>query len=481
MYLVTPSGEVLLKSESTRRRMIRLLVECIRDALSRRGLSLLEARVDGARLLLWCSGEPLRVLAALSRVFGVQYAASTVSVEFKSLDQLAEIVERYYSSVVSGKKFAVRVHRHGSHNFTSLDAARVIGAKLKPYSSGVDLENPDVEVFVEIRGWRAYLYTSSERVKGPSGLPLGSEGTALVLFSGGIDSPVAAWMTAKRGVRVDFLHAVVSSPASIYYSLRVAKRLALEWLHAYNPKLIIVDVAKLVYEATRRLPRRLWMLVFKKLLYSVGDYIASTRGYDAIVTGESIGQTSSQTLANLAVLHRVVATLKPIIRPLAGMDKLEIEEQARRIGVYEEASKTPEYSALARRGATPRASLSDAKILEEVKPVKPRILAELNLLEDDWSRVLEVMPLELDYVPADALIVGIEEAKNVETPTPRPVVIVYTSGDERREALNTVKQLRSKGVNAYLYHAESLREAERARIRIEPGEGVPQPRCCSSP
>ena len=472
VYMVTPSGEILLKSPPTRKAMVKRLVEAISDSLRRAGLTLRAYRVNGARLLLECEGPVNIVLYRLSRVFGVQYASAALEHEFKSLDELASIVEKYYSQAVRGRRFAVRVHRHGRHDFTSLDVARIVGARLKPYSSGVDLENPDVEVFVEVRGWRAYTYTDSERVQGPGGLPPGSEGRGLVLFSGGLDSPVAAWYTAKRGVIVDFLHAIVSSPASLYYALKVAKRLAMDWLNGYEPYMIVVDLTKPVRDLMSRLPRRLWMLGFKKILYSVADSIASSKGYDVLVTGESIGQTSSQTIANIKALHEVTQTSRPIIRPLAGMAKLEIEEIARRIGVYEEASKTIEYSALARRGATPRASTSDIELLRGFNAGGERILLNVNLLRDEWSSVLMKLPLEIDYVPADAAIISASGAKELREASPKPVLVTYANDAERGDVVELVKRLRGKGVHAYAYYAPDPKAVENARIRIEPGERV---------
>ncbi len=481
VYLVTPSGEILLKSDATRRRMLRLLVDAIRDALERRGLSLSGVRIDGARLLLGSPSPPRDVLHAVSRVFGVQYVASTLATTFGSLEELASKVAEGFSELVKGRRFAVRVHRYGRHDFTSLDVARVVGAALKPYSAGVDLEEPEVEVYVEVRGSTAYVYTGGDKVKGPGGLPPGSEGSCLALFSGGLDSPVAAWFTARRGVRVDLLHAVVSSPASLYYALRVGRLLAREWLHGYKPRMIVIDVASMLSSLLLRLPKRLWMLAFKKILYQQADMVATGRGYDSLATGESLGQTSSQTLHNLAVLHRAASTRLPVLRPLLGLDKLDIEEHARSIGVYEEASKTPEYSALVRRGATPRAGPRDEEELRRLQVPPPRVLVEVDLLEDDWRTVLEKLPLELCYVPPDAQVYSVASLPKLPPveeldpdqfagkPTP---VLVVTPKSEEEQARRLVEELRRRHVHAYMMAVEkpSPEAIEQLRIRIEPGE-----------
>ena len=137
-------------------------------------------------------------------MFGVKSVSPTYLVRFSNLDEVADAAARLWGDVVRGRRFAVRVHRWGIHNFTSLDAAAKIGAALVSAGGKVDLERPEVELYVEIRGRRAFLYT--EVLKGPGGLPLGSEGKVLALVSGGIDSPVAAWMMMCRGAHVDVFY-----------------------------------------------------------------------------------------------------------------------------------------------------------------------------------------------------------------------------------------------------------------------------------
>jgi len=163
----------------------------------------------------------------------------------------------------------VRVKRSGQHKFTSLDVARKVGELLKPYSAGVDLENPEVTVELEVRGSVAYLYTRT--IRGPGGLPVGVEGKALVLFSGGFDSPVAAWFTAKRGVKVDFLHYYMGSTLSTYYAFQVAKELAFKWLYGYQPVFILVDFTDIISEISRKVEWSYRQVVLRAVMYSVAE------------------------------------------------------------------------------------------------------------------------------------------------------------------------------------------------------------------
>jgi len=353
LFLAALAGEIPLKSRRTRPRFEERLVSNVLSALRREGFGDARAWISGARLFVEAGEGAERVIA---RVFGVYRVARVrCSSEFTSLKELAGLVESCAREWVRGKRFAVRVHRVGDQGFTSIDAAREAGALLKPYSAGVDLENPEVTVFVEVRGWRAYIYSSGDVVEGPGGLPIGVEGRALVLFSGGIDSPVAAWLVAKRGVEVDLLHIVFSSRSSVEVAVEVGRRLARTWLYGYDPKLFVIDLRDLISSARPRLREDYIQVLLRVVMYIAASCLARGHGYDAIVTGESIGQTSSQTLHNLRIAEEVAEPSVPILRPLAGFDKEDTVSLSRRIGLYDVSSRAAEFSALARGPVTTRA------------------------------------------------------------------------------------------------------------------------------
>jgi len=342
------SGEIVLKSRRTRPRFERRLVANAADALEAWGASCGRPRVWEARLLVEeCKdrGDYEKALEALLHVFGVHGATLAYRVRYESLEDLAARVEALASGWVRGRRFAVRARRSGREPFTSLDMARVIGAALYKYSAGVDLRGPEVEVHVEARGATAFIHRGLRR--GPGGLPIGVEGRALVLFSGGLDSPLAAWMAAKRGAEVDLLHFVLASPLSLYESARVARLLAGQWLHGYRARLYSLDFRPVTRSIAAEVRADYRQVVLRLAMYHAGELVAKRLGYDAAVTGESVGQVSSQTLKNLRALHAARPPTLPILRPLAGMDKEEIVEAMRRIGLYEEASRTREYCRLA--------------------------------------------------------------------------------------------------------------------------------------
>ncbi|ABM80426.1 tRNA uracil 4-sulfurtransferase ThiI [Hyperthermus butylicus] len=378
LVLAALSGEIVLKSERTRPRFEQRLVENIHDALSRNNVSCKSIAIEYARLLVRDCSDYDKALDTLLRVFGVHGAAIAYSFKHSgSLDEIAVGVREIAAEWVKGRKFAVRARRSGVEGFTSLDIARRVGAELYPYSAGVDLEKPEVEVYVEVRGRQVYVYQGMR--PGPGGLPVGVEGRALVLFSGGLDSPVAAWYTAKRGVEVDLLHFILAVPASARDAERVGRRLAELWLYGYKPKLFLVDFRPVTVTIASNTRRGYEQIVLRLAMYYAAQLIAEKHGYDAVVTGESIGQVSSQTLKNMKAMAQALPLRLPLIRPLAGMDKEEIVTVCRRIGVYEEAAKTKEYCQIARGLAITRA---DPKILsEEFEKVKDIVEASLATLK----------------------------------------------------------------------------------------------------
>lgn len=456
-YLVTVAGEIPLRSNRTRPRFYRVLIENIKDAVERAGGKLTECRIIDAKILLETNVD---VEYAIARVFGVHKVGKVLEYEFRDLKELANWVNEQSRSIVQGKTFAVRVKRSSQHCFTSLDAAREIGALLKPYSAGVDLENPDVTVNLEIRGSKAYLYLDS--TKGPGGIPIGVEGSALVLFSGGYDSPVAAWLTAKRGVRVDFLHFLMGSTQSSYYAFNVAKLLASNWLYGYRPRFILVDLRDVILEITKKVKWRLRQVVLRAVMYIIASKIADEMKYDALVTGESIGQASSQTLKNLLAVEQVVKSPKVILRPLLGFDKEEIISLSRRIGLYDSSSKVTEACAIAPTRVETAASVKEVE--EELDKIDSAIINKViatrkvfDLLKTTPEEIIPPDEIEIDFIPEEALIVDMR-SENERQSNPVPNAIPLDSIDIKKLPKDKVVVFICETGGKSYFLAKTLRE-----------------------
>lgn len=399
--LVRPSGELSTKSRTTRRRFQRHLVAAIEDALASTGTGY-DIRDEWGRIYVEAANRA--ALDVLPRVFGI---ASLSAIEAEAPADLAAIVnvgERTYAQRVAGRTFAVRARRVGSHSFSSRDVNYELGAALNRYAQ-VDLDHPDVVVGVEIREGTTHFF--SEHIPGPGGLPSGVEGEAVALISGGYDSAVAAWLMLKRGIALDFVFCNLAGGAYERAVLSVAKLLCDEWGYGLRPRIHVVDFEEPLRRLKADVDERYWQVVLKRLMYRVGERIAREAHAHALVTGEAVGQVSSQTLANLGAIERAVEI--PVLRPLAGFDKLEIIQRSREIGTYALSEKVREHCALTERRPVTDASPEDARTAESAldlrvldEPVAGRRI--LALRELDPSQL--VMPyLYVSSIPHDAVVI----------------------------------------------------------------------------
>lgn len=320
--------EIGLKGKN-RRHFEQLLAQRLRDALGAKAT----VRLLHGRLIV--EVEPERAAAAeerLARVFGVAYYARVQSapVDFERIAAVAlELLK------TSPGSFRVRAKRANKRlPFTSPEAERAVGALIVAATGRpVRLKGADVEVFVEFYEEEAWVYTSAQRRPGPGGLPVGASGKVVVLISGGIDSPVAAWRMAKRGARPVYVH-FHSYPHTSLDSLRKAVAEIEVLARWHGPaRLYVVPLADVQEQIFAHSPERYRTLLYRRFMYRIAERIAEREKAGALVTGDALGQVASQTLENLHAVERAVAAT--VLRPLIGMDKTEVIAEAKRIGTYE--------------------------------------------------------------------------------------------------------------------------------------------------
>jgi thiamine biosynthesis protein ThiI len=176
--LIVRLGEVTIKGKKSRDRFEKKLIENIKEALRLNGLQG-EVKREYGRIYVYSPQEAIKVLR---RVFGITSISSAVEFEFETLGEIVEVAYQLFCDKVKGKTFAVKARRTGTHSFTSMDIAREVGGRLYPCSRGVDLENPEFTVYIEVRGNKAYLF--QDVVKAYGGLPVGVEGRVVALVSG---------------------------------------------------------------------------------------------------------------------------------------------------------------------------------------------------------------------------------------------------------------------------------------------------------
>lgn len=366
--LLRMSGEIATKAKRTRSRFQRRLVENLEDALASAGV---EATVEQEWSRIFVEGEDERVLDVLPHVFGLS-SFSPIEVETEPrLEAIVEAGRDRFHERVKGRSFAVRARRSGDHPFRSMDVQRELGTALNP-GARVDLDDPDVEVRVEVREDRAYLF--SERRDGPGGLPAGVQGRAVALLSGGFDSAVAGWMVQRRGTEVDHLFCNLGGAAYRRMVVEVAKVLSDRWSFGLRPRLHVVEFGPVVERMRAAVDSSYLQVVLKRMMYRAGALVAAEVAASALVTGEAIGQVSSQTLTNLRAIDEAAGDL-PVLRPLVGFDKEEIVARARTIGTFDLSAKVREYCALTGDHPVTAASLERAR--EEADRVDPGLLEEL--------------------------------------------------------------------------------------------------------
>ncbi|WP_291767659.1 tRNA uracil 4-sulfurtransferase ThiI [Caldivirga sp. UBA161] len=386
-------GEIGVKSNRVRARLENLLIRNIQESLSRGGVLNYSISKARGRILVTVPKEDL-IKAALmaARIFGVVSTSPAYSLNFSNINEIVIAAYELWRSRVNGRKFAVRVSRTGNHPFTSIDVAKRVGAVLYPFSNGVDLDNPEVELYVEIRDDYAFLF--DEVIDGPGGLPLGSQGgKVLALVSGGFDSPVAYWLMSRRGALVDALFCSLAPPVDVMGFIRVIRHLYEHWVFGYDPVIMITDCTQLVEAMRSSVNSHLMNTVFKKFLYKLAESIAVEDNYMGIVTGESLGQVSSQTLSNL--YSASIGISVPIFRPLIGMDKDDIIKLAKRIGTYEESAKMIEPCSVFSR--KPRTRSTPSRLDEELSKV-------INLLSTIKASIIKVRASELSNINEQSLL-----------------------------------------------------------------------------
>ena len=271
---------------------------------------------------------------ACKQVFGIAAVARAVPCE-KTVEAIVETAKTYLrDAFASARSFNVESRRADkTFRLNSIQISQAVGGDLAEAfpNVAVDVHNPDLTVFVEIREKAAYVHGASE--PGAGGLPVGMGGHAVSLLSGGIDSPVSSWMMARRGVQLEMVH-FVSPPYTSQQAQDKVLELARQ-LTAYCGRMLvhIVPFTEIQEEIRRACPEEYFTLIMRRFMMRIAEAVAKKAGAKALVTGESLGQVASQTMMALGVTEDV--TTMPVLRPLIGMDKVEIIRIARDIGTFD--------------------------------------------------------------------------------------------------------------------------------------------------
>ena len=318
-------GELTTK-KANRKMFINLLENNIKNILGNIDYKITK---DRSRMYIECDDEK-KVVAKLKKVFGIHGIVVAHKVNTNIDDIKAKVLELINNNY---KTFKVNTKRADkSFEIHSMDFNRIIATHiLKNTNLSVDVHNPDVMINIEIRIEGTFIYTNE--IEGIGGYPVGVQGKALLMLSGGIDSPVAGYLALKRGVDLECLYFESPPHTSVEAKNKVIKLASIINEYSGNIKVNIVPFTEIQEAIYKNCPDSYIITIMRRMMYRIAEQVCKKHKLKVIVNGESIGQVASQTLTSMITINSV--TNLPVIRPVACMDKLEIIEISERIGTYE--------------------------------------------------------------------------------------------------------------------------------------------------
>ncbi|AGG32302.1 tRNA uracil 4-sulfurtransferase ThiI [Morganella morganii] len=361
-FIIKLFPEITIKSQSVRLRFIKILTSNIRNVLKDlaedvavvRHWDYLEVRVKKEEL-----GEG--VADRLTRIPGIHHILQVEERAFTDLHNIYEQTFEMYAASLENKTFCVRAKRRGKHPFSSIELERYVGGGLNQHipSAKVKLTHPDVTVNLEVEDDKLILVV--RRLEGIGGFPIGTQEDVLSLLSGGFDSGVSSYMLMRRGCRVHYCFFNLGGAAHEIGVKQVAHYLWNRFGSSHKVRFVAVNFEPVVAEILEKVDDGQMGVVLKRMMVRAASRVAERYGVQAIVTGEALGQVSSQTLTNLRMIDNATDTL--VLRPLISHDKETIINLARQIGTEDFARTMPEFCGVISKNPT-------------VKAVKEKIEAE---------------------------------------------------------------------------------------------------------
>ncbi|UXI00669.1 tRNA uracil 4-sulfurtransferase ThiI [Photobacterium sp. TY1-4] len=411
-FIVKPHPEIFVKSESVRKRFTRILECNIRIILQRLSDSV---AVHNRRSYIEVTSkdDSIRdqVLAVLTQTPGIHHSLEVKQTEFKDMHDIYEQTLAHVASQLEDKTFCVRVKRTGKHDFTSIDLERYVGGGLNQAvaSASVKLKNPDITVNIEVENEK--LNQILARHKGLGGFPLGTQEDVLSLISGGFDSGVSSYLHIKRGSKVHYCFFNLGGPAHEIGVKQVSHFLWKKYGSSAKVKFIAIDFEPVVAEILEKVDDGQMGVILKRMFMRAAGQVAERFGIQALVTGEALGQVSSQTLTNLRHIDNVTDTL--ILRPLINWDKEDIINVAREIGTEDFAKTMPEFCGVISKSPTVKAvkekleaeeAKFDFAVLERVV-TEARVIDIRNIEKESQEQAPEIELV--DQIETDAIVLDI--------------------------------------------------------------------------
>ncbi|UPK81810.1 tRNA 4-thiouridine(8) synthase ThiI [Proteus vulgaris] len=425
-FIIKLFPEITIKSQSVRIRFIKILTSNIRNVLNTLGDEITVVRNwDNIVVVSKDESKSEAVCDALTRIPGIHHFLQVEEHPYTDLHNIFEQTFAAFKHLVENKTFCVRAKRRGKHSFTSNEVERYVGGGFNQHveSAKVKLTRPDVTINLEIEDDKLILVNA--RYEGIGGFPIGTQEDVLSLISGGYDSGVSSYMLMRRGSRVHYCFFNLGGSAHEIGVKQVAHYLWNRFGRSHKVHFVAVDFEPVVAEILEKVDDGQMGVVLKRMMVRAASRVAERYGVQAIVTGEALGQVSSQTLTNLRLIDNATDTL--ILRPLITHDKENIINIARQIGTEDFARTMPEFCGVISKSPT-------------VKAVKAKIEAEEE---------------KFDFSILDNVV---ENAKNMD---------IRRIAEETVQQVTEVEMVSEFGTNDVILDIRSPEEQENSPLKID--------------
>ncbi|WP_386686418.1 tRNA uracil 4-sulfurtransferase ThiI [Lonepinella sp. MS14437] len=353
-FIIKLFPEIMIKSDSVRKRFIKILTSNIRQVLSKHDDTLAVVRHwDFIEVRSKNEEFQPQLIELIGRIPGIHHFLEVEEKPFTDLHNIFEQTLQQVGDSLNGKTFCVRAKRRGQHSFSSLEIERYVGGGLNQHieTAKVKLKNPDVTVRIEVENDK--LIFIKQRFAGIGGYPIGTQEDVLSLISGGFDSGVSSYMLIRRGSRVHYCFFNLGGAAHEIGVKQMAYHIWQRYSSSHKVRFVAINFEQVVGEILEKVDNGQMGVVLKRMMVRAASRVAERFAIEAIVTGEALGQVSSQTLTNLRLIDEASSTL--VLRPLITHDKEQIIAMAKQIGTDDIAKSMPEFCGVISKNPTVKA------------------------------------------------------------------------------------------------------------------------------
>ncbi len=466
-FVVKFFPEIMVKGTKAKRQMVGQLYNNLITVLHKIDEKITVKKFSD-KMEITCANELIeQVRQKLKDTPGVELILEVLQFEnIRTIDEIKVKANELMSHEIKDKTFVVRVKRSGTHEFKSTDIEQTVGGYMLAHNEtkGVDLRNAEVTINIELVNNQLNIVT--KKYRGLSGFPIGSQNSILSLMSGGFDSTVASYLTMKRGIKTHFIFFNLGGIAHEIGVKQVAYYLWNKFGSSHRVTFTSVPFDDVVTEIFKSTSEPYMGVTLKRLMVMAAEKIADEMKIDALLTGESVAQVSSQTLRNLALIDKV--SNKLILRPLSTMNKPEIIEIATKIGTTRFAESMPEYCGVISKSPVTHGSFDrmekEAKAFNyEVldKAVKDAVVVNVDEIDDDVNEIGQI-DVVTDLSTGDYTVVDIRQSDDcIQTSVETLKIPFYKLKSQFRKLPQDKEYLFycDKGILSQL-HAQFLRDSE---------------------